>query len=90
MSASCIWLASPIFFILSLAYIKKIEEVKRYKLMVDNYEDKILILTNELKDIASLNKYVTDNWQNTVKENIDVNNKCLELLNYIKDIDHET
>lgn len=84
------WLLIPIcmvIFTLTLAYIKKVEQLKRYKLIERNYEDKFLIATNELKDIASLNKYVTERWESSVKENKALNDQNYNLLRHIQDLE---
>jgi hypothetical protein len=63
-----------IYFLFLIAKYKKDIAVKdevilRYQLMNNKHEDTVLILTKELKDIASLNKFCIERWEKSVLEN---------------------
>jgi len=83
-----LYIPTVIFLVLCLLvvlylYIKKTEEVKRYRLMNTHYEDKVLNFSNELQDIVSLNKFCIERWEKCVLENKQLNQSNLALIQTI-------
>lgn len=78
-----------LIFTLVLAYSKKVEQLKRYRLTTTNYEDKVIILSGELKEIASHYKYVIEKWELSAKENHDLKGRLESAMKYVSHIENQ-
>lgn len=80
---SILIILAVLVFAFSLAYLKKVEQLKRYRMTIDKKDEDIKFLTIELKEIMSFSKYAIERWEVQVKENKELNDKVTDLLREI-------
>lgn len=72
--------------VINYQLIKRTEQLKRYRILIDQKDDDIKFLTSEMKDIVSFSKYAIERWEAQVHENKQLNDRITLLLKQVLNI----
>ena len=75
-----------IVIVINCQMIKRTEQLKRYRILIDQKDEDIKFLTSEMKDIVSFSKYAIERWEAQVHENKILNDRITLLLKQILNI----
>lgn len=75
-----------IMIVLNYQLIKRTEQLKRYRILIDQKDEDIKFLTSEMKDIVSFSKYAIERWEAQVHENKQLNDRITILLKQVLNI----